>query len=70
MVPGTSNYLNAVKIYLLKTFSYTITGYTNIINPLIPAGHHIAAYANSVYLAETAHNEPSHQDLYYLPLCS
>ena len=27
------------------------------------------AYANSVYPNEMAHDEPSHQDLHYLPFC-
>ena len=52
--------------WMLKVLFPPTPGWINHFNPV---DQYKNTYANSVDPDETAHNEPSHQDLHYLPVC-
>ena len=55
-------------MYNISSIKFISTIYSSYyVNPLSPAEQNV--FANSVDPDETAHNEPSHQDLHCLPFC-
>ena len=55
-------------MYNISSIKFSSTIYSSYyVNPFSPAEQTV--FANNVDPDETAHNEPSHQDLHCLPFC-